>query len=527
MNVITSPAKCIPPGIDPRWENVSSTTMLMNLTRFRLIFLLLCSLAPVGAPCAAAAEPGKMNILFIISDDLRTELGSYAGRAQTPRLDRLAEQGVRFERAYCQYPLCNPSRSSMLTGRYPTTTTIYGNREWFGGRHPEWLSIPKFFKQQGYTTLRTGKIFHGGIDDFTAWTQGGEIHDYGNQPVEAPVAPRRTVSAGEEGERIARMIAGDVQRAPGSDRWEAVEGEAAATQGDTRVADRAIEYLRNHLKSGATGPFFLACGFSKPHSPLVAPREFFDLYPLEDINLPVDFAAVPTVPGGFPAGSIRPNNADLFINRRAEPQPAREMIRAYLACVSYMDWNVGRVLSELDALGWRENTIVVFWSDHGYQLGEKGKWSKAGSLWEQGVRVPLIIHDPRARGNGMPSPRVVESIDIYPTLVELAGLPQPGGLEGRNLSPLLNDPNKAWDHPAFTVWNERSRGITGVVVRTERWRYAEFFGRGEGPMLTDPVNDPHELTNLAGDPRYAAVVQEHSALIKAHAEGRTEPPVSK
>lgn len=464
-----------------------------------------------------------MNVLFIISDDLRTELGSYAGRAQTPNLDRLGAQGVRFEKAYCQYPLCNPSRTSMLTGRYPTTTQVTGNREWFATRHPDWVSLPKYFKQHGYVTLRAGKIFHGGIDDFAAWTQGGEIHNYGNEAAPKLTVARAPISDGDEKQRVSQMVAGDVRRASSSDRWEALEGEGAATEVDTAVADRAIEYLREQKKTGGAGPFFVACGFSKPHSPLVAPKRFFDLYKTEEVALPVDFAPSPTVPEGFPAGSIRRINADLFINRAASPEQAREMIRAYLACISYMDWNVGRVLAELDTLGLRENTIVVFWGDHGYQLGEKGKWSKAGSLWEQGTRVPLIIHDPRVKGNGVASPRVVESIDLYPTLVELAGLPQPVGLEGRNLATLLADPKKPWDHPAFTMWNERSRGMTGIVVRTERWRYAEFFGRGAGAMLTDPINDPHELKNLANDPAHAAVVKELSALIKPFADGQTEP----
>ena len=171
----------------------------------------------------------------------------------------------------------------------------------------------------------------------------------------------------------------------------------------------------------------------------------------------------------------------------------------------------------------RDNTIVVFWGDHGYQLGEKGKWSKAGSLWEHGANVPLIVHDPRAKGNGTASSRIVQSIDIYPTLVEAAGLPKVEGLDGLSLVPLLNDPKKTWEHPAYTVWNERNRGITGVVVRTERWRYAEFFGRGAGAMLTDPIADPHEVKNLVDDPKYASVVKELSALVKKYSDGKTEP----
>ncbi|HEX2853627.1 MAG TPA: sulfatase [Opitutaceae bacterium] len=490
----------------------------------RFILRALFTVVPLFAALSAgAAEAKKMNVLFVMSDDLRSELGSEGGLAQTPNLDRLAKQGVRFERAYCQYPLCNPSRSSLLTGRHPTTTNVYGNRDWFNGPNPDWVSLPKHFKQQGYVTVRTGKIFHGGIDDFTAWTKGGEPHNYGSHPAQKESRPAAPVTAGEEDVRVAKQLATDRGRAGQSDRVEAVEGEAVEKQGDTLVANRAIEYLREHKQSGTAEPFFLACGFSKPHSPLVAPKQFFDLYRVEDMPVPVDFAPRPTVPPGFPAGSIRAINADLFIGRDATPEQAKEMIRAYLACISYMDWNVGRVLAELDALGLRENTIVVFLSDHGYQLGEKGKWSKAGSLWEKGAHVPLVIHDPRARANGSTSARVVQLIDLYPTLVELTGVSAPAGLEGLSLAPLLADPKARWDHPAYTVWNERNRGITGVVVRTERWRYAEFFGIGAGAMLTDPINDPQELTNLATDPRHAAVVAELSGLIARYAGGKTEP----
>ncbi|MES1194486.1 MAG: sulfatase-like hydrolase/transferase, partial [Opitutus sp.] len=264
-------------------------------------------------------------------------------------------------------------------------------------------------------------------------------------------------------------------------------------------------------------------GQAKPHSPLVAPKQYFDLYDLGKIELPVDFALRPTVPAGFPRASIRPMNADLFIKRDATPEQAKEMIRAYLACVSYIDANVGRVLAALETAGLAKKTIVVLWSDHGYQLGEKGKWSKAGSLWEQGTRVPLVIYDPRARGNGHSSMRVVQLLDLYPTLVNLAGLPVPAGLEGQDLAPLLAQPSARWNNPAYTVWNERGRGVTGVVVRTERWRYAEFFGPGAGAFLTDSLLDPQELINRVNDPRYANLVKELSALAREHVAGKTEP----
>ncbi len=468
-----------------------------------------------GSP---AAQP--LNVLLIISDDLRTELGCYGvERARTPNIDALAAAGVRFDRAYCQFPLCNPSRSSMLTSRYPATTGVLGNRDWFGARHPEWRSLPRWFKDHGYATLRTGKIFHGRIDDTEAWTAGGEARQFG-----ALAPPRASNSAFAQRAKGRRGGQGGaapaLTKAQRSDRWIVLPGEGERN-GDYRTASRAIEYLQQHQSRDQ--PFFLAVGFSKPHSPPEAPQSCYDLHPLESIELPPDFAARPTVPAGFPRQAIRPRNADLFIGRDATPQESREMTRAYLASVSFVDRNVGRVMAELDRLKLREKTVVVFWGDHGYQLGEKGKWSKAGSLWEQGCRTPLIIAAPGAAGNGRSSPRIVEAIDLYPTLVELCGLPTPDGFEGRSLTPLLTDPSATWDHPAFSIWSEDGRTPAGVAVRTERWRYAEFDD-GRAAMLLDEQADPHELKNLADDPAHADVRAELSQLVRQHRARYTATP---
>lgn len=471
---------------------------------------------------ATTTKPqAPMNVLFIATDDMRTDIQAYGNTvAKTPNLDKLAKEGVLFERAYCQYPLCGPSRASLLTGRRPTTSGLYGNREWYGASFPDWKSLPMYFREHGYATLRTGKIFHGGIDDTDAWVEGGEVRQH-NSPIntDAPSAVSEQQYYGNLWRSPAKLTAGanpDVR----SDRWEAVEGEAARELSDTRVADKAIAYLRQSKKDKK--PFFIACGFSKPHTPFVAPKEFFDLYSIDDVELPVNFSSLPAVPVGFPQGSIRPRNADFFVNRTATVQEAKEYIRAYLACISYVDWNVGRVLEELEKQGLREHTIIVFWSDHGYQLGERGKWSKAGSLWEQGTRVPFLIYDPRAKGNGIASPRTVELLDIYPTLAAACGLPVPEGVEGASLLPLLENPEATWERPAYTVWNENSKGITGVVVRTERWRYAEFFGNGAGTFLTDAVNDPHELVNQVANPQYKDVVAHLSKLAKEYVQGKTE-----
>jgi iduronate 2-sulfatase len=481
-----------------------------------------------GAPFLSAVpapdmESWPLNVLFISIDDLRCEVGaSEGGRALTPNIDRLAAVGVKFDRAYAQYPLCNASRASTLFGRYPRTSELYGNRDWMNARYPDWVSLPRYFRQQGYFTLRSGKIFHGDrIDDAAAWTVGGFAHEY-NDPKPAAIVADRPITRKEEEARLAKMRDSDIQRAPGSDYWQAVGDPAElALLEDTRSTDRAIEFLQQR-KPGSP-PFFFGLGLFSSHSPLVAPQAFYDLYDLEDIELPVDFAIRPKVPEGFPPAAIRAINADLFIERDAQADEARAMVRAYLACTPYADWNVGRVIKVLEEEGLLDSTLIVLWSDHGYQLGEKRKWSKAGSLWEQGVWGPMIIHHPEAAGNGRTSPRVVELLDLYSTWVDLCGLPMPEGIEGQSLRPLLANPAADWAEPAFSVWSERDRGISGAVVRTEQWRFAKFYGPGAGIFLTNPQNDPDDVINLAHDSAYADVVAQLSTLLDAHVAGRTEP----
>jgi len=459
------------------------------------------------------------NVLLIMSDDMRVELGCYASRfeAQSPNLDALAKHGVRFDRNYCQFPLCNPSRASLLTGQTPRVTEVLGNRTDFRATHPELTSLPQLFREQGYATARTGKIFHGGYDDPKAWEVGG-----GNKTIEttteaAPLGKTMVIPPSPVPPRPPDVLGNlplDNQQALNSDRIVVLDGNGEGHP-ENIVAETAIQYLRAYRDR----PFFIGCGFSKPHSPPTAPKHFFDQYDPSKIELTPDFAAWPTVPAGFPKAAIRMRNADLFIGRGASTQEAKEVIRAYLASISWVDWNVGRVLAELDALGLRDNTIVVFVADHGYQLGEKGKWSKAGSLFEMGTRVPLIIDAPSARGNGHTSTRIVQSLDIYPTLVELCGLKSSQKLEGRSLAPLLHAPQSAWDHPAFSIWSEDGKSVHGTAVRNESWRYAEFGEGGKnGSMLFDVHADVFETKNLADDPRYATVRRELSGLIRRYGE---------
>ena len=478
--------------------------------------------AAIPSLLRAQAKPAdqpkrKMNVLFIMSDDMRVELGCYASMfgAKTPNLDALANAGVRFDRNYCQYPLCNPSRVSMLTGRSPTRTSVLGNRTDFRVAHPDWTTLPQLFKDHGYVTVRAGKIFHGGIDDAKSWSttsdKGGATDDgSGNAVGKTLVIPHAQIPMPDG---VLPPLPADTARSSYSDRIVVLDGNGEG-HGDYLTADRTIANLRKYKDQ----PFFIACGFVKPHSPPTTPQRFLDLYDVDKIKLTPDFAAWPTVPPGFPSAAVRKRNADLFIGRGASEAEAKQFILAYLASISWVDWNIGRVLGELDNLGIRDNTIVVFLADHGYQLGEKGKWSKAGSLFEMGTRIPLIIHAPGVAGNGTASPRIVQSLDLYATIAGLCDLPVPADNEGKSLSPLLKKPDAEWNNPAYSVWSEDGTTLHGVAVRTEQYRYAEFGPSGQnGAMLFDSKADPLEMKNLASDQKFAPVCAELSALARKYA----------
>ncbi len=441
----------------------------------------------------------KLNVLFIATDDWRPEIACYGAKGMiTPNVDKLAAGAVRFDRAYCQFPLCNPSRTSLLTGRYPTTTGVMDNTVDFRKAHPDWVSLPQHFKDNGYFAGATGKIFHGSMDDPKAWSEVRRAvvpagHGIKPPPGWQPAKP------GPGGKKVRQDPAL-------SDRIVVMDGDGE-DHPDFYAAQNGIAMIEEKKDQ----PFFIAVGFTKPHSPPTAPKRFFDMHDAAKIELPPDFATRPAAPVGFPKASIPARSGDLFINRDASPDDARKMIQAYRASASWTDWNIGRVLDALDRLGLAEKTLVVFWGDHGYHLGEKGKWSKHASLFEVGARVPLVVRLPKTAGNGKVSPRTVEFVDLFPTLAELCALPQPAGLEGQSFAALLRDPQAAWEHPAFTV--SAANGY-GHAVRTERWRYAEYEGGNGGAMLFDEQADPHEMKNLAADPAHTAVVAEMKALLR-------------
>ena len=473
--------------------------------RAQLTSMLCAVLAWLSIGVGAVQAADKLNVLFILSDDLRPELGCYGAPVQTPNIDKLASVSTRFDRAYCQYPLCNPSRTSLLTGLYPTQSGVLDNREDFRKQMPDRITMPQMFKNGGYTTVRLGKVFHGGIDDVASWNLGADSGPKKNNAKENAGGDRKPEgSAKKEGLRAANDDGKPMTEATGvvTDQMRnsdqriklAGDGESHADYRTVNAAISAMERLKDQQ-------FFITCGFIKPHAAPTAASRFYDLYPAEKQILPADFAAFPTPPKGFPRASLTKQNIDLFWNREAKADEARLMLQSYRASVSWVDWNVGRLLEQLDKLGLRENTIVVFWGDHGYHLGEMGKWSKHASLFETGTRVPMMISVPGSKGNGTVVSSPVQTLDLYPTLAGLCGLKAPADLPGHDLKPVLSDPSAVWSYPAFSVAGDKAN--LHRSVRVNRWRYIEWSGEDGGAALIDETNDPHEQKNLINDPTHA------------------------
>jgi uncharacterized sulfatase len=472
----------------------------------------ICCLLALAFACStlpAGAAERKLNVLFIAVDDMNNDLGCYGHPfVKSPNIDRLAKMGVKFDRTYCQFPLCSPSRSSLLTGLRPSTTRVFNLTYHFRTGLPRVVTLPQLFKNNGYYSARVGKIFHygnpndigtSGLDDPPSWDHFVNPAGRDKTVLESDIinyTPRRGLGS-------AMCFLSDKK---GKDEEHT----------DGKVALEAIKLLEKHKDK----PFFIAAGFYKPHTPYVAPEKYFGLYPMDQIRLP-------KVPADQQKTVPRPALASTtpWPYFGIKPDQARECKQAYYAAISFVDAQIGKLLATMDRLKLWDNTIVVFWSDHGYHLGEHGLWMKQ-SLFEESARVPLIIIAPGARGNGKTCPRTVEFVDLYPTLADLAGLTPPRDLAGVSLKPLLNDPARRWDRPAFT--QVQRGGFPGYSVRTERWRYNEWDDGNKGSQLYDHSVDPQELTNLARDPKYAKVVAEMKALVKKNwpvrVEGGKAPP---
>lgn len=454
----------------------------------------LCFALLLGAFASAAEK--RPNVLLLASDDLAATLGCYGyPQAKTPHLDALAASGVMFSRAYCQFPHCNPSRSSFLTGMRPNTTRVTNNEDNLYKNIPGVMTMPHWFRQNGYTTARCGKIFHLGVPSGDESMDDPEAWDFGTPfKSELPYPPKRESAVNVKTGKKAGI---GWQEIPGSDD-QLVDGTFAKT---------AIEWLD---KRDASKPFFLAVGFHRPHLPLVAPAKYFDLYPLEDIKLPAapadDEADIPLPArnGAVPGYAVT-----------ATPDQRRAAIRAYLACVSYVDEQAGRVLDALKTKGLADNTIIIFMSDHGWHLGEHGLWHKR-SLFEECASIPFIVRSPGMMSAGKRSDSLIESLDLFPTLCDLTGVPPLKQLEGKSLRPLLDDPSATLHDAAFT---QARRGpnaeFWGRTVRTARWRCTEWNEGRDGIELYDHDADPHEYTNLAKEPTHAGTLKQLRALLAA------------
>ncbi len=453
----------------------------------------------------------KPNVLFIAVDDLAASLGCYGDLvAKTPHIDQLSGKGVRFDRAYNQIPLCNPSRASLMTGLRPDEIKVYDLDRHFREEVPEVVTLSQHFINHGYATTRVGKIYHynvpasigtDGFDDAPSWqkTINPKGRDKTDEALVFNAEPHRKIS--------------------GALSWLAADG-TDEEQTDGMVATEAIKLMKKHKDE----PFFIAAGFFRPHTPFVAPKKYFDLYPLEEMRLP--FAPADDR-SDIPTAAFAHNNP--VPNYSLDEMTCLKALRAYYACVSFVDAQVGRMLKALDDQGLADNTIVVFWSDHGYHLGEhQGIWQKR-TLFEEGALAPLIIYDPRAKGNGQACTRIVEFVDVYPTLVELAKLPAPTSqkLAGRSLAPLLKNPLAEWNGEAITQVlrpaDDRLKELTmGCSIRTHRWRYTEWAEGKSGVELYDHSSDPNEFHNLAlkPDEQAKAVIKKLRARLHKKASGK-------
>ena len=418
-----------------------------------------------------------MNVLFFAVDDLNNHVGTYGHPVKSPNIDRLAASGVRFDRAYCQYPLCNPSRTSFLTGMRPPRTKVTGNTTWFRETMPDVVTLPQHFRENGYYTAMAGKIFHDGLNDDKGWVDG-------STPLHKQVPRPQAVYA------------------QSADRWQAVDNEEA--QIDYRSATETIEHLEK--LAGRTSPSSSLAVSTNRTSRSSLPRNTLTSITRMTSNSPRILPGMPT--GTGPAYRA---NFDLFVNREATVPLAHEAIRAYYACASFTDAQLGRVMATLDRLNLRDNTVVVLIADHGWHLGEKGMWAKL-TLFEPSARVPLIISAPRMTA-GKGCARTVESLDVYPTLADLCGLKAPSVLEGKSLRPLLEDPAHRWDQPAYSFL--RRGPVSGVSVRTEQFRYTEWDEGRSGVELYDYDKDPMESHNLAAESAQAATVKKLKELLKA------------
>jgi len=406
----------------------------------------------------------RPNVLFIASDDLNHWVG-YLGRnkqTKTPNIDRLADRGVRFTHSYCAAPVCNPSRAALMSGLRPSSSGIYENDDDSRPTIPTEYSLVSTFRKAGYYTAGAGKIYHGAYDRKDEWDEYlGKVQG----------DPKPTGDTGVGGIKFAPVDAKDEDFS------------------DYKTVSYGIEQLqKKHDK-----PFLLTIGLHKPHMPWNVPQKYYDMHPLDQIELP------PTKADDLddlPPAALRMAKPEGDHKNIVDSGRWKEAVQAYLAAVSFADAQVGRLIDALDKSEYAENTIIVFWGDHGWHLGEKQHWRKF-ALWEEATRAPLIWVAPSVTKPNSVSQRTVDFMSIYPTLTDLAGIPTPSHVEGKSIRSLLENPDAEWAQPALTTYNFGNHSI-----RTEGWRYIRYANGDE--ELYDESQDPYEWNNLAQKPEYAA-----------------------
>jgi len=461
--------------------------MKLRTTFIFALFAVIALTSTKNLLAGGSAVVTKPNVLFIAIDDLNDWVGHLRGhpQAKTPNIDRLAGRGVSFTRAYCSAPLCNPSRASLLTGILPSNSGVYGNGEKVREKLPSAVTLMQHLRKHGYSAQGGGKIFH-----------------EANRP-------------GDPASWDFYFKAYSSKRLDGRDKD--LPKSAWAPWGPLDVADeemldvKVVNWAISELEKSHDKPFFLACGFTKPHLPWYVPRKYFDIHPLDKIILPRtldhDRDDLPEF------GKKLAREVHTISNGKNHSQHGEDhdmvlrynqwhrAVQSYLATISFVDTHVGRLLDALDSSEHAGNTVVVLWGDHGWHLGEKQHWRKH-ALWENTTRTPLIISAPRQVGRNQLCDRPVSLIDLYPTLVELCGLPARGGLDGQSIAPLLKNPNMTWDRPALMTY-----GCGNHAVRTARWRYIRYHDGGE--ELYDHDADPHEWNNLAGKEPFSETIASH------------------
>lgn len=495
---------------------------MLSFRAFRKILPLVCAVGVAAA--ASGAADTRPNVLFIAVDDLNDWVGPFRGHPQvkTPNIDRLARRGVAFANAHCAAPLCNPSRAAVFSGHQPYQTGVLANDEKsIRSERPDLPLIPTQFKQAGYRTYGAGKLLH-------QKTPGMFDEELYPEQRWSPFAPRAVDYTAEElpskktdNPRHVTLLKGKqvilpLNRMPSDRGGDTSGGESFdwgpldvddADMGDGQIADWAAGHLR---KSSSSQPWFMAVGFYRPHIPLFAPKKYFDLYDGIDLQLPevkADDLADLSAAGRSWARDAVTAGSHATVLKYGQWKPA---VKAYLACVSFIDAQVGKMLDALDASPAAANTVIVLWGDHGWHLGEKEHWGK-WTGWQRATRVPLIIAPPRATGSetlarGATCAQPVGLIDLYPTLTDLAGIATPAGLAGQSLAPLLRNPATVTDRNILTCFDRGNYSLTGA-----RWHYIRYADGSE--ELYDSASDPHEWTNLAGKPEFRRVQDEMAAQL--------------